>query len=370
MARLMFPAPSCIALHQARTRGSSIQLMREPDCYSFSNPRVGSEGTTTPPRVKQSQAASTPTWLSWDSSTRTLFRCRTALSQPCIFSLFRIPMAASTSQTRYHYPLYSLGPDPISITALTLLALKSDGFTSANPTISQALNFLSKSVASNFEENGHVYSAAMSSLAFKAYDQPDNAITSVVYILSQQDNDGGFADSGRSTYPESNALDTGWAVIALETRSSEEGALSPINSPPVAVFSLIPQTPTVGVAIHFDASASLDLDSDQLLFIWTFGDGSGTHGSSSIHTYTEAGNFTVTLTVIDSGTNPGPLSDTTSLTITIQPAPVQKSPTFPTNTTELWILTGAAGAVAIIGAAYYLGRKSARGPVAPTPVTR
>ena len=267
-------------------------------------------------------------------------------------------------------PLYSLGPDPISITALTLLALNSDGFTSANPTISHSLNFLSESAVANFEGNGHVYSAAVSALAFKAYDQPDNAITAVVYILSQQDNDGGFADSGRSTYPESNALDTGWAVIALETRSSEEGALSPINSPPVAVFSLIPQTPTVGVAIHFDASASRDMDSDQLLFIWTFGDGSGTHGSSSIHTYTEAGNFTVTLTVIDSGTNPGPLSDTTSLTMTIQPAPVQKSPTFPTNTTELWILTGAAGAVAIIGAAYYLGRKSARGPVAPTPVTR
>src|SRR5207249_5662122 len=100
MARLMFPAPSCIALRQARTRGSSIQLMREPDCYGFSNPRVGSEGTTTPPRVKQSQAASTPTWLSWDSSTRTLFRCRTALSQPCIFSL-RSEEHTSELQSRF-----------------------------------------------------------------------------------------------------------------------------------------------------------------------------------------------------------------------------------------------------------------------------
>src|SRR5439155_19152447 len=123
-------------------------------------------------------------------------------------------------------PLYSLGPDPISITALTLLALNSDGFTSANHTISHSLNFLSESAVANFEGNGHVYSAAVSALAFKAYDQPDNAITAVVYILSQQDNDGGFADSGGSTYPESNALDIGWVVIALETRCSEEGLLS------------------------------------------------------------------------------------------------------------------------------------------------
>ncbi len=47
-----------------------------------------------------------------------------------------------TSSTSFD-PIYSLAPDPVSITALTVLTLKSDGFTTENPTISNALKFLS-----------------------------------------------------------------------------------------------------------------------------------------------------------------------------------------------------------------------------------
>ena len=259
-------------------------------------------------------------------------------------------------------PIYSLAPDPISITSLTLLALRSDGFTADNPTISNALKFLSKSAAAYFDENGHVYSAAMSALAFKAYDQPDSTINATLYIFSQQNSDGGFSDSSRSTsYPESNALDTGWASIALEAQSSEEGgATSTINSPPVASFSFTPQAPTVGVAIRFNASMSHDFDADQLSYIWTFGDGSSAEGVNPTHAYAEAGNFTVTLTTLDSGTNPGPLSDTKSLAITIRQTTVQNSSTLPISTTVLWIVAGTIGGLAIIGIAFYLGRRSAR----------
>jgi PKD repeat protein len=264
------------------------------------------------------------------------------------------------TSTKSYDPIYSLGPDSVSITALTLLVLKSDGFTSDNPTISDALKFLSKATMANFDGGGHVYSAAMSALAFKAYDQPDNAISAVVYILSQQNSDSGFSDYSRSTYPESNALDTGWAAIALETQSTEEGPPNPINSPPIATFSFTPQTPTTAVAVHFDANASHDSDADQLSYVWTFGDGSGAQGISPTHTYSNAGNFTVTLTVIDSGTNPGPLSGTNSLAITIQPTAVQKSSTLLSIGSTLWILAGAIGGLAILGIAFYLGRRSAR----------
>src|SRR5439155_26572879 len=104
----------------------------------------------------------------------------------------------------------------------------------------------------------------MSALAFKAYDQPDSTINATIYIFSQQNSDGVFSDSSRSTsYPESNALDTGWASIALETQSSEEwGAPSTINSPPVASFSFIHLAPTVRVFIRFNACKSHDLDAD------------------------------------------------------------------------------------------------------------
>jgi hypothetical protein len=262
-------------------------------------------------------------------------------------------------------PVYSQGPDSVAITALTLLVLKSDGFTTDNATISRGLNFLSERALSNLCSDGHTYSAALSTLAFKAYDQPDDALRSSSYILSQQNSDGGFSDASRSYYPESNALDTGWVAVALETQPLERGNIPQVkNCPPVADFSFTPQTARTGVAVHFNASASHDQDSDRLSYNWTFGDGSSAQGLSPVHAYADAGNFTVTLTVIDSGTNPGPLSDTKSLTVTVNPTVVQNSSTLPLGSTGLWIIVGVVGLVAIIGVAFYLGRRSSRRPIA------
>src|SRR5207249_4792185 len=197
------------------------------------------------------------------------------------------------------------------ITALTLLALKSYGFTIDQAPISNGLKFLSEVVLANSCRNGQVYSTAVSTLVFKAFGQPYESAGSTVYILSQQNSDGGFSDSSRSAYPQSDALDTGWAAIALDNQATGEARIpSPTNCPPVAAFSFSPQPSTVGVAVQFNASTSYDLDTDQLSFTWTFGDGYSGEGLNPSHTYTEAGNFTVILTVIDSGTNPGPLSGT------------------------------------------------------------
>jgi PKD repeat protein len=270
------------------------------------------------------------------------------------------------TSTRPYDPIYSLGPDPVSITALTLLALKSVGFAIDNVAISSGVKFLSEALLANFCGNGHVYSTALSTLVFKAYAQPYEEATSTVYLLSQQNSDGGFSDSSRSSYAQSDALDTGWAAIALETPSTEQvRSLTPINCPPVAAFTFNPHAPAPGAAVHFNADMSNDPDKDQLSYNWTFGDGSSAKGVSPTHTYTEAGSFTVTLTAVDSGTNPGPLSNTKSLTITVRPTTVQKSPALPIHTTALWILSGAIGLVAIIGVAFYSGRRSARGSSAP-----
>ena len=271
------------------------------------------------------------------------------------------------TSTRSYDPIYSLGPDPVSITALTLLALKSSGFTIDQAPISNGLRFLSEAVLASSCENGQVYSTAVSTLVFKAFDQPYESAASTVYILSQQNSDGGFSDSSRSSYPESDALDSGWAAIALEAQSTGEARIpSPTNCPPVAAFSFTPQPSTVGVAVQFNASKSYDLDTDQLSFIWTFGDGSSGEGANPSHTYTEAGNFTVTLTVMDSGTNPGPLSVTKSEAITIQGSTVQKSPGLPISTAALWIILGAIGLVAVIAVAFDVGRRSTRRPPAHT----
>jgi PKD repeat protein len=260
-------------------------------------------------------------------------------------------------------PIYSLGPDPISITALTVLTLRSANFPSNDPYVSKALAFLNKTVSTGF--NGHVYAAAIADLVFKAYDQPDNVISSAFFILSQQNCDGGFSDTTRDTYPQSNALDTGWVATALETQFPGENGNALVNShrvncPPIADFQISPSTPYVGTAVHFNASMSHDADTDQVSYNWTFGDGSRAQGLSPTHTYSQAGNFTVTLTVADSGTNPGPLSDTKSSTVTVNPTVVQNSSTLTLGSTGLWIIVGIAGLVAITGVAFYLGRRSVK----------
>ena len=116
-----------------------------------------------------------------------------------------------------HYE--TLGPESISTTALVVLVLKSASFTPSDTHVSNALNFLNAAPSTNFtashDDKGHVYAAALSALAFNAFGRAVQAETAIAFILSQQNSDGGFRDIGRLS-SGSNALDTGWAAVALE----------------------------------------------------------------------------------------------------------------------------------------------------------
>ncbi len=252
-------------------------------------------------------------------------------------------------------PFYSLGPDPISITALTLLVLKSAGFAHDSSSVSGALTFLNAAASSDF--GGHVYASALSALALKVFNEPANVVTAVEYILSQQNSDGGFSDSSRSSPSKSNALDTGFVAVALE-----ENPVLLVNSPPTPAFVYDPASPSVGATVHFDASSSHDSDGDQLSYLWTFGDGSAAAGSTPNHTYSQPGNFTITLTATDSGTNPAALSNTKSQTVTVQPANVQSTSRLPFTAVGRVIVFGIVGLAVIAGVAVYLVRRRATRP--------
>jgi PKD repeat protein len=252
-------------------------------------------------------------------------------------------------------PFYSLGPDSTSITALTLLALRSAGFAHDDPRVSSALTSLNAAASSDF--GGHVYAAALSAFALRAYNEPAGVITAVVYILSQQNSDGGFSDSSRSSHPQSNALDTGLAAVALQ-----ENPVLFVNGPPTAAFSYEPASPSVGVVVHFNASSSHDSDGDQLSYLWTFGDGSAATGSTPSHTYFQTGNFSVILTVTDSGTNPAALSNTKSQTVTVQHANVQNTSRLPFTAVGRAIVLGIVGLAVIAGVAVYIVRKRTTRP--------
>jgi len=241
--------------------------------------------------------------------------------------------------------LDALGPDKASTTALTVLVLHDLSFTRNDVPISNALAFLANSESSNF--GGHVYAASLSSLAFMAFSLPGHASDAVRFVLSQQNGDGGFDDTNRSS-TNSNALDTAWASIAIQLVHSAEN----VNLPPVARVTVGSRTPVVGAADLFSGKGSFDLDGDALSYKWTFGDGGSATGVNATHTYLRSGNFTVTMTTVDSGSNPSALSDTGSLTMSVQPETVQASSSLPLTMTELGGVV--AVAVAILLSAFYV----------------
>jgi N-acetylmuramoyl-L-alanine amidase/PKD repeat protein len=76
-----------------------------------------------------------------------------------------------------------------------------------------------------------------------------------------------------------------------------------------------PYTAAAGEEITFDGSGSQDSDGEIAGYIWDFGDGSAGSEVGPAHTYTEAGEYTVTLTVED---DDGALSSEVTTTVTVE----------------------------------------------------
>jgi len=78
---------------------------------------------------------------------------------------------------------------------------------------------------------------------------------------------------------------------------------SPQNTPPVAQFTVTPQSPTAGEQITFSAASSYDPASVQpksiTAYSWRFGDGQNGTGKTTTHAYAVSGDYQVTLLVTD-----------------------------------------------------------------------
>jgi chitodextrinase len=98
-----------------------------------------------------------------------------------------------------------------------------------------------------------------------------------------------------------------------------------LNLPPTATITSPPEGSTfnVGQTIHFDGSDSYDPDGEIVIYSWAFGDGVieefFTDGETVEHVYTEAGSYTVTLTVTDNHGATG--TDSVTITVTTLPPP-------------------------------------------------
>lgn len=107
---------------------------------------------------------------------------------------------------------------------------------------------------------------------------------------------------------------------------------------PVAAFTATPTSGTVPLEVAFDASTSTPPDGETITsYSWDFGDGSTGSDETTSHTFTTAGTYTVTLTVVASNGN----EDAETATITANAEPTGDTMHIVSITTEIVRNSGA-----------------------------
>jgi hypothetical protein len=102
---------------------------------------------------------------------------------------------------------------------------------------------------------------------------------------------------------EANALPYTLTVVAEgggdDGSSGGSTPPPPSNTAPDPEFTLAPATGEAPLTVYFDASATTDAEGDTLTFSWDYGDGSVGEGPVVEHTFSQAGDYQVILTVDD-----------------------------------------------------------------------
>ncbi len=151
-----------------------------------------------------------------------------------------------------------------------------------------------------------------------SYD-PDGSVAG--YTWDFGDGSTGSGSGPQHTYGQSGTYTATLTVTdnaGLQDSTTLTVTVNAVSVPPVAVASATPTSGTVPLPVSFGAASSHDPDGSITAYAWNFGDGTSGSGVSVQHTYGQSGTYTVTLTVTD---NTG-LQNSTTLTVTANPAPV------------------------------------------------
>lgn len=146
----------------------------------------------------------------------------------------------------------------------------------------------------------------------------------------------GYGTNGALLWEAFSAMETIWATALPSGDVCASGGYDAlitcwrvssvvVNKPPAAVMSATPSTGPAPLTVTFDGSQSTDPDGTVTSWAWSFGDGSSGTGPVTTHVYSTPGNYTASLTVVDSGG----ASSTTTGTIVVTGLP----PAAPTNLT-------------------------------------
>jgi len=151
-------------------------------------------------------------------------------------------------------------------------------------------------------------------IAFNAstsYD-PDGFIVTYFWDFGDGNNATGvitahsYADDGNYTVTLTVTDDDGATASANATKTV-------LNRSPVADFTYSPPSPLINETVTFNASTSYDPDGFIVSYFWDFGDETNASGVTTNHSYSTAGNYTVTLTVTDDDG----ATDSTATTVTV-----------------------------------------------------
>ena len=181
---------------------------------------------------------------------------------------------------------------------VTLNVTDDDGATGTASTIITVTSTNQAPVAS-FTESAKMVSTGVI-IQFDASASIDSDGTIVIYAWDLGDGNTAVGITVSHAYE-----DNGVYTVTL-TVTDNEGATdfatatkTVLNRPPIALFTDDITSVVENETIHFDASGSYDIDGTIVSYLWDFGDGTTNTGTTTEHTYSKAGNYVVTLTVID-----------------------------------------------------------------------
>ncbi len=147
------------------------------------------------------------------------------------------------------------------------------------------------------------------------------------------------------TYADNGSYSVSVSVSDGTTSVSTSGTSTISNVNPVIGATTWPTTGSEGVSASFSATATDAGILDTLTYLWTWGDGTSSSGSSATHTWADNGSYTVTLTVTDKDGGSTSLSQTMTVS-DVAPVITSLTATTPLVEGDTGTFTGAATDVA------------------------